>query len=167
MTAMYSLTHVHLLLNHFPIIVTMLGLLLVAVAMWRRSDFLARVALYFFVGGALSALPTYLTGDSAEETVLHMPGVTRALIESHSDAALISAIFVGVLGVFALWALWRFRATPLLPAWVVRVALVASIIGSGLMSWTGLLGGQVRHTEVRSDFVPPPRPAGPDAPAAP
>jgi uncharacterized membrane protein len=159
---MYSLTHLHLLLNHLPIIVTVLGLLLIAVAVWRKSDALARVALAFFVGGALSALPTYLTGESAEDTVRKLPGVTREVIEAHSDAALISAIFVGMLGVFALWALWRFRSSAPLPAWVVRVALVASIIGSGLMSWTGLLGGEVRHTEVRPGFVAPSGPAEPE-----
>ena len=159
---MYSLAHVHLLLNHIPIIVTMLGLLLVAVAMWRHSDYLARVAMSFFVGGALSALPTYLTGDPAEHTVIHLPGVTREVIHSHQDAALIAAIFVGVLGLFALWAIWNFWSTPLLPSWVVRVALVASIIGSGLMAWTGLLGGEVRHTEVRPGFVAPAGPAEPE-----
>jgi uncharacterized membrane protein len=164
---MYSLTHLHLLLNHFPIIVTVLGLLLLAIAMWKRSDYLARIALAFFVGGALSALPTYLTGDSAEHTVKDLPGVTREVIEAHSDAALISAIFVGALGIFALWALWRFRSSVQLPPWVVRVALVASIIGSGLMSWTGLLGGEVRHTEVRPGFVAPSGPSGPSGPAAP
>lgn len=159
---MYSLTHVHLLLNHFPIIVTILGLLLIAVAVWRNNDYLARVALAFFVGGALSALPTYLTGDSAEHTVMHLPGVTKDAIETHSDAALISAIFVGLLGAFALWSLWRFRSSVKLPTWVVRVALVASIIGSGLMSWTGLLGGEVRHTEVRPGFIAPSGPAEPE-----
>jgi len=159
---MYSLTHLHLLLNHFPIIVTVLGLLLIALAVWRKSDSLARVALAFFVGGALSALPTYLTGESAEDTAKKLPDVTRALIEAHSDAALISAIFVGLLGLFALWSLWRFRSDVTLPAWVVRVALVASIIGSGLMSWTGLLGGQVRHTEVRPGFVAPSGPGEPE-----
>jgi uncharacterized membrane protein len=159
---MYSFTHLHLLLNHFPIIVTVLGLVLVVVAMWRNSDAIARMALFFFVGGALLALPTYLTGESAEDTAKHLPGVTRDIIEAHSDSAVISAIFVGLLGLFALWALWRFRTAVTLPAWVVRVALVASIIGSGLMSWTGLLGGQVRHTEVRPGFVAPSGPAEPE-----
>lgn len=159
---MYSLTHVHLLLNHFPIIITMLGLVLIAAAMWLKNDMVARVALAFFVGGALSALPTYLTGESAEDAVRHLPGVSRDIIETHSDAALISAIFVGVLGVFALWALWRFKSLVPLPGWIVRVALVASIIGSGLMSWTGLLGGQVRHTEVRPGYVAPSGPPEPE-----
>ncbi|MEO7963969.1 MAG: DUF2231 domain-containing protein [Gemmatimonadaceae bacterium] len=152
---MYSIAHLHLLLNHLPIIVTGLGLLLLGVALLKRRDDLARMALVFFVGGALSALPTYLTGEPAEETVEDLPGVTKALIERHEDAALVAAIIVGALGAYALWALWRYRRPSALPAWVVRVALVAALVGSGAMAWTGLLGGEVRHTEVRSDFVLP------------
>ena len=154
---MYSLAHLHLLLTHVPIIVTGLGFLLLAVAVAWRRDELARVALAFFVGGGLSALPTSLTGEPAEETVERLPGVTEAIIERHEDAALVAAILVGVLGAFALWALWRYRRSVVLPAWVVRTALVTSLVGSGAMAWTGLLGGEVRHTEIRSDFVAPAR----------
>lgn len=153
---MYSLVHLHLLLNHVPIIVTILGLLLLAVAVGWRRDALARVALAFLVGGGLSALPTYLTGEPAEEAVEHLPGVTDAIIERHQDAALVAAIIVGVLGAFALWTLWRYRRAAALPAWAVRAALIGALLGSGAMAWTGLLGGEIRHTEVRSDYVPPP-----------
>jgi hypothetical protein len=68
---MYSLAHVHLLLNHVPIIVTALALLLLAVAL-----------------------------------------------------------------------------------------LAATVVSAGLMAYTGLLGGQIRHTEIRPGFVAPPRDAG-------
>jgi uncharacterized membrane protein len=151
----YSLAHLHLLLNHLPIIVTALGLLLLVVAAVRRHDGLARVALTFFVGGGLSALPTYLTGEPAEDMVEDLPGVTNALIGRHEDAALVAAIIVGVLGLFALWALWRYRRPTTLPAWVVRVTLIGALAGSGAMAWTGLLGGEVRHTEIRPGVVPP------------
>jgi hypothetical protein len=120
---MYSLAHVHLLLNHIPIIVTALGLLVLVIAMTKRRDDLARVSFWLFVGSAFSALPTYLTGDSAEHAVEDMPGVTEALIHAHEDAAVWGAIIVGILGVFALWALWRYRRPAALPAWVVRTAL--------------------------------------------
>lgn len=151
---MYSLAHLHLMLNHFPIIVTVLGLLLLVVALLRHRDELTRVAFAFFVGGGLIALPTYLTGESAEELIEDLPGVTEALIERHEDAALIAAVIVGVLGAFALLTLWRYRRSAALPTWAVRIALVAAVVGSGAMAWTGLLGGEVRHTEIRSDFVP-------------
>lgn len=152
---MYSLAHVHLLLNHFPIIVTALGLLVLIIAMVRKRDDLTRVAFWLFVGGAVSALPTYLTGDPAEQAVEDMPGVTRQLIHAHEDAAVWAAIIVGILGVFALWALWRYRRPAALPAWVVRTALIVSLFGSTAMARTGLLGGEIRHTEVRAGFVAP------------
>lgn len=147
---MYSLAHLHLLLNHLPIVVTALGLLLLAVGILRRQEGLSRTALAFFVGGALAALPVYLTGEPAEETVEGLPGVTRAIIGQHEDVALVAAIAVGVLGAFALWALWRYRGAASLPRWVATAALLGSFVGSGLMAWAGLLGGQIRHTEVRA-----------------
>ena len=107
---MYSLAHRHLLLNHLPIIVTGLGLLLLAVEAGRHHDELARVALAFRVGA---------------------------------------------LGAFAVWTLWRYRRPAPLPTWAVRVALGGALQGSVAMAWTGLLGGQVRHTQVRSDLVSP------------
>jgi len=151
---MFTTVHLHLLLNHLPIIVTALGLLLIAIAVWRRDDYLARVALAFFAGGALSALPAYLTGDGAENAVKNLPGVTKTLIEQHSDIALIAAIVVGVLGAFALWALWRYRRPAILPAMIVRATVVGAVVGAGLMAYTGFLGGQIRHTEVRPGYVP-------------
>ena len=157
---MFSTVHLHRLLNHVPIIITGLGFALVAYAAWRNDDYLARVALVFFVGGALSALPTYLTGEGAEDAVEDLPGVTKQLIETHSDMALIAAIVVGVLGVVALWALWRYRRPAILPTGIVRLIVVGALVGTGLMAYTGLLGGQVRHTEVRSGFVAPAHRAG-------
>ena len=157
---MYSLAHLHLMLNHLPIIVTVLGLLLLVIAMVGQRDALTRVAFAFFVGGGLAALPTYFTGEPAEELVENLPGVTEAIIERHEDAALKAAIIVGILAAFALFTLWRYRRSVTLPAWAVRIALVAALVGSGAMAWTGLLGGEVRHTEIRSDFVPPAREGG-------
>lgn len=147
---MISGVHLHLVLNHWPIIVTMLGLLVVAVAVARDSDGLTRVALALLAGGGLAALPTYLTGEPAEHAVEKLPGVVEAMIEAHQDAALAAAIVVGVVGACALWALWRYRET-LLPRWVARGALAGALVGSALMGYTGLLGGQIRHTEVRPD----------------
>ena len=94
-----------------------------------------------------------------------MPGVTKALIDRHEDAALVATILVGLLGAFALWTLWRYRRSTALPAWVLRVSLLAALVGSGAMAVTGFLGGQIRHTEIRSDFVPPASGAG-EAPVA-
>lgn len=148
---MYTGAHLHLILNHWPIIVPMIGLLLLAFAWLRHAEPAARTGLALLVGGALAALPVYLTGEDAEHAVERAPGVTEALIEQHADAALTGSLVLGVLGVFALWALWRYRRPTALPRWVLTASLGGALASSGLMAWVGLLGGEIRHTEVRAD----------------
>jgi uncharacterized membrane protein len=157
---MFTLVHLHLILNHLPIIITGLALVLLSVAAWRRDDYLSRIALAFFVGGALSALPSYLTGEGAEHAVINLPDVSREMIEQHQDMALFAALFVGALGVLAAWALWRYRRPAIVPPMIVRTLLAGGIVGASLMAYTGLLGGQIRHSEVRPGFVPPARAEG-------
>jgi uncharacterized membrane protein len=153
---MFTTVHLHLLLNHLPIIVPGVALALVAVAAWRRDDYLARVALAVLVAGAVTALPSYLTGDGAEHAVKGLPGVSRDIIEKHSDMALVAAIALGLLGAFALWSLWRFRRRRPLPRTIVVTTLVGTAVATALMAYAGLLGGQIRHTEVRPGFVAAP-----------
>lgn len=152
---MFTLAHLHLLLNHLPIIVTALGTLLLLVAVIRHRDDLARVALAFFVGGGVSALAAYLTGEPAEHTVEGLPGVTEALIARHQDTALVASLVVGLLAAGALWTLWQHRRATALPRGVTRLLLGTALVASGAMAWTGLLGGEIRHTEIRPGFVAP------------
>ena len=154
---MFTIVHLHLLLNHLPIIITGLALVLVAIAAWKGDDFLARVALSFLIGGALSTLPSYFTGEGAEDAVRNLPDVSRDLIEQHQDIALVSALVIGALGVLAAWTLWRYRRPAVVPRMIVRCVVAGAIVGTALMAYTGLLGGQIRHSEVRPGFVPPAR----------
>ncbi len=147
---MFSLVHIHLLLNHVPIIFTALGTLFALVALIRSRAEISRWAAGFFVGAATFAVPTYFTGEPAEDAVEQLPGVTRALIHEHEAAAFYAIVVSGILGVIALWALWKYRRQATFPRWVQYVLLLAGIFGSSVFLRTGLLGGKIRHTEVRS-----------------
>lgn len=144
-------THVHLLLNHVPVLGTAIGLLLLAAAVVRNSDELKKTGLVIFVVSALIVIPTYLTGESAEETVEHLAGVSESIIERHQDAALLSMVALEVLGVVSLASLLllplpqRRQVANRLAA----ISLVLSILTGGLMVRTANLGGQIRHTEIR------------------
>lgn len=146
--------HIHLLLNHLPVVGTLFSVLLVAVAMVRKNDELRKVSLGFVVLVALAAVPTYLTGEPAEKIVEHLPGVSDALIESHEDSALFSLVAVEVAGMASLTGLFIFRRRSL-PNAMVATALAITLIAAGLMGWTANLGGQIRHTEIRSGFTAP------------
>ncbi|MBO0801354.1 MAG: hypothetical protein J2P31_21250 [Blastocatellia bacterium] len=146
--------HIHLLLNHIPVIGIMLGALLSLFAILRKSEELKRVTLGIFVFTAVIALPVYFTGEPAEDMVKHLPEVSKAFIEPHEDSALFSLVAAIVTGIVALIGLIVYRRAEKLPNWIATSTLVLSLVASGLMGWTANLGGQIRHTEIRAGFTP-------------
>jgi uncharacterized membrane protein len=144
--------HIHLLLNHIPILGTIFGLLLLCYGIWKHSDELKKASLGSFVITALITIPVYLTGDGAAQIVGNMPEVSVAIISRHDSAATITLVAIEILGALSLFSLWLGRGNRGLKAWLTGVILVIALICSGLGSWTGSIGGQIRHTEVRPGF---------------
>lgn len=143
--------HLHLILNHIPVLGTIFGLLVLIAGMVRRNVTLQKTSLATFFVAALLTIPTFLTGEPAEDWVRGIPEISREVIEQHDDSAMIAFIIVGLLGLWALFGLWRFRRAA--PArWVNLVALLLALAGSGTMIWTAELGGRIRHTEIRPGF---------------
>ena len=140
--------HIHLLLNHVPVLGTVFGLSLLAYAMVRRSDFLKRAALNVFVAVALVALPVYFTGEPAEEVVEDTAGISKGTIDAHEDSALISLLGVEMLGVVALAGLVFSRRGRAVSPTITGVALVTSVATAIAMAWTANLGGRIRHPEI-------------------
>ena len=145
-------THVHLLLNHIPVIGALVGFVVFALGVWRRNDSWTRLALGLFAAVALVAVATTLTGESAEDAVEHLPGVSESLIESHEDAARLAAIGAYVLGAISMAALGWTRGRPL-PRTLTVMLLPVALLVTGLMAYTANLGGQIRHTEIRTGAV--------------
>lgn len=148
-------THLHLMLNHVPVLGTAFGLGLLIFALWRKSEELKSAALAFFVITALFSVPVYLTGEPAEDVVEPLAGVSKTIIEQHENAAVVAFVGSLVLGVVALGRLILFRRKKIASAWFGFVTLASALIVGGLMTWTANLGGQIRHTEIRSGASPP------------
>ncbi len=143
-------THIHLLLNHIPLISAAVAILLLVVGVVRKSSDLKKASLWIFVIAALVTIPVYLTGEPAEEIAEHLPGVADPIIEQHERAALFSLISIEILGVVSLAAIFASRRPTGLSKPFAAALLGVSIIAGGLMAWTANLGGQIRHTEIRS-----------------
>jgi len=144
--------HIHLLLNHIPILGTVFGLLLLCYGTWRHSDEIKKASLGTFVIVALITIVVYLTGDGAAQIVGNLPGVSDAIIRRHDNAATLTFWPIEILGVLSLLSLWLGRGDRGLKAGLIGLILVIALICSGLASWTGSIGGQIRHTEVRPGF---------------
>jgi formate hydrogenlyase subunit 3/multisubunit Na+/H+ antiporter MnhD subunit len=146
-----SAAHVHLLLNHIPILGSVFGLLVLCYGMLRKSDEIKKTSLGFFVITALVTIPVYLTGDGAARIVSNLPGVSTAIIQRHDQAATITMFAIEILGAVSLLSLWlSWRSRQELRSWMTLGVLILAMISSGLGAWTGSIGGQIRHTEVRA-----------------
>jgi len=145
-----DLTHIHLLLNHFPTIGYIIGGGLFLLSLITKSDDLKRASLVVLLGIALLAIPTYMSGNGAQDHIKSLPGVSKSLIEAHEGAALVAIGFMLFTGAFAWLGLWQFRRLARIPAWNLAVILVLTLVSFGLMARASNLGGEIRHEEIRA-----------------
>jgi hypothetical protein len=150
-----NLAHVHLLVNHFPIIGTIIGLVLFVGALIGKSEDLKRASLVVFLGIALIAIPTYLSGNAAQDAIKDLPGVSAAVIKAHQDAALLAYVFMEITGAVAWFGLWQFRRSSSIGRGTLTVVLLFSMLTAGLMTNAGNLGGLIRHPEILAGPVAP------------
>jgi len=116
-----------------------------------KSDDLKRASLVVLLGISLIAIPTYITGNGAQDAVKSLPGVSKTLIETHEGAALVALGFIEVTGAFAWLGLWQFRRLARVPNWNLAVILVLTAVSLGLMARASNLGGEIRHGEIRAE----------------
>lgn len=141
--------HLHLALNHVPVIGVVFAVLLLGYALLRNSREVIRTGLVALVFVAVIAIPVFLTGEPAEEIAENLPGVSEAIIgqhESFAKYALGAAIFSGVAAFVSLmFSFWNER----LSNWLAAATLLLALVTGALMLAAANLGGQIRHTEIR------------------
>jgi uncharacterized membrane protein len=144
-----STVHLHLLLNHIPVVGSLLAVVLFAAAFFLRETVSTKFALAFAAATAVVAVIVYFTGGAAEEAVENLAGVTERAISIHEEAAEVGTIAFGIFGALSALAFIIVRSRRA-PRWLALAGLAGSIAVSGLMAWTANLGGQIRHTEIQS-----------------
>ena len=142
--------HIHLILNHIPLIGVGFTILLFIIALIRNSKELTNVSLLFTIIVALWAIPAYLTGEPAEEIVEDLPGISENLIEEHEESAEKAFVILEIVGALALITLILKMYSQKLGRWLIYITLIGLIVGGGMISWTANLGGRINHPEVRS-----------------
>jgi uncharacterized membrane protein len=143
-----NLAHLHLLLNHFPTVGTVIGLGLFLVALAGKNDDLKKASLAIFFAIALLAIPVYMTGNAAQEAIADRSEVSAASMERHQAAALLAFMFMELAGVLAWLGLWQYRRNSRPASWTLPAVLIVSLLTFGLMARAANMGGEIRHPEI-------------------
>lgn len=147
---MISAGHLHLLLNHLPVVGSLFALGLLTWGFWRRSDVLQSAGLAAVIAVAVVAIAAYLAGEPAWESVMDLPGDNDSYILAHQRAAqfaLGASLLTGITSSITL-ATGR-RRKPVL-VWLVIIVLMLLLTTTGMMGYVAHLGGMIRHTEIRA-----------------
>lgn len=147
--------HIHLIINHFPIIIPIIAILARLSAFALKSESLKRFALILLVIGAITSFAAMQSGEKAEEIIENLSFFSETHLEAHEEAAETFAIFSYVIGAFAAIALWAEFTKKKFALYITEITFALCIVSLFFAQKTGNTGGEIRHEEIRKGFEVP------------
>lgn len=147
--------HLHLLLNHIPVLGAFFGTVLLSVGLVKKDNIILTVSLWTFLIVAVASSGAFFTGEGAEEIVENTAGVNESMIEAHEEASAVAFYTMIVLGVLSALILLINRKKDVIIKSSFGVLLVAVLV-NGLMFRSGWLGGKIKHDEIRGTVASAP-----------
>ena len=143
--------HLHMVVNHFPIIGTILGLGILVAGIILKNNAVKSTAYGLFVVAAVFAAFSMGTGEGAEEIAEKLPSVTDQVIHEHEEMAEKLALVLYALGLVSLIGLYLNFKNHAKANLISYLVVVISVVGVFLAQQTGTTGGEIRHTEIRAN----------------
>ena len=140
--------YIHTLINHFPIILMVVGtaVLILALIVRRRGVWLYALATLTLAG--LSAWPAFFTGDRAADALVETWYIVESMVREHDQAAgfaLWSLLITGAVSAYSWWRMLRHEPMGLPPVWLRVVVTVITVWALSVVVRTAYLGGQIVH----------------------
>lgn len=148
-----NFAHIHLILNHIPMLTMPVVLVFFVFAIWTKNKSVEKFSLVLLILTALMVVPVYLTGEPAEKVVKNFIELSEPLVKAHEDSAELSLLFTLMAGVMAFVSILiekKLKDLRLVNAIVVFTTLLA--VSS--LGYTANLGGKIRHSELISNENP-------------
>ena len=140
--------HLHLILNHLPVMATLCGIVVMIYGMVKKSNVTLNASCLLFILASAGGILTYVTGEPAEEIVEGINQISESSIEEHEDSAGIALALIIMQGIMAAAGIWINANRPMLAAKFFRILFIFSFLCVLMVARTGYLGGLIRHTEV-------------------
>lgn len=145
--------HFHLVVNHMPIVGLLIGILILITGLLLKKSEVKLTGLSVLVFSAIASIFAFYTGEGAEEVVENISGISKTLIHDHEELAekfFTLSLIMGAIALIAFIAdLKKFKYAKHL----IILALVLSISDMVLAKFVGTSGGEIRHTEIRTDAI--------------
>lgn len=142
--------HLHLIVNHVPIVGSLFAFVLLGWGLLRRNEVLTRAGLVAVLAAAVLCIPAQLTGEGAEEVIEDRLNISHHLIHEHEEAAEIGFIALEASGALALFGLLLLGRRSPKSTLVAGLTLAGAVVSFGLLARAGNLGGEISHPEIRT-----------------
>jgi uncharacterized membrane protein len=141
-------TRIHLFITHLPVFGLFLGFFALVYGVLRDDKGVKIVSLVIIVVSIAGGLIAFQTGESAEETVEKLSGLSEEAIERHEESAeLTNAFFIG-LGLLSLLSLYFELKSNRFGKHMLVAVLALTVVTFFFVARTASLGGKIRHTEI-------------------
>ncbi len=144
---MLTWPYAHLLLNHFPVVlsVSALSVAILALLLKRRGLWLTAMGALTVAG--VFVYPVHLTGVEADEALGDPWYIQSGVIGSHEDAALWAMWVILIAGAFATYSWWRSLKRPAeaIPGWMRAGIAIGALLSVSVVARTAYLGGKIIH----------------------
>lgn len=144
-----NFVQIHLLLNHFPVIGSIIGFGLLVLSLFGKNNDLRRASLIVFAAVALITILAFASGKGAQLLLQGKPGISDAFVQRHEGAAMLALWFLEATGALALVGLWQVHSRARMARWNLSALVILSFLAVGLMVRTGNTGGEIGHAEIR------------------
>ena len=141
-------THLHLIVTHLPIYGAILGAVVRFFGILSRSGSTCKAAYVVLLIAAVGGVVAYLSGEPAEETVEHIAGINKDLIEEHEESAELTLVLTSIMGLSSIAGLFFSTKSSKFIRSLHFFILIISIACFAAAARTGFLGGKIRQTEV-------------------
>jgi len=141
--------HIHLLLNHIPILGSLFALCLLLYGIFDKSESVIKASLVTLVVTGLVGIPVFITGEEAKHIVEPIIGINESAMETHEEMAEIAFWSLMLNASIALGTLLAARSAKLISMPLVWVNVILIICVFALMARTGWTGGEIRHSEIQ------------------
>ncbi len=142
--------HLHLFVNHFPIIGTIFGFVILIIGLVFKNSTIKSVSLSILIFTSIMGFAAYKSGEKAEDVIENMQELkVKSQILVHEKNAQVFGSLINLVGLLSILALYANIKNKKWTNVFLIVILLITIFSILFATKTGISGGEIRHIEIR------------------